>query len=73
MWRHDPEHERRRDEFIAAAPRHELETITRAETDAAFATLAEDPDHQAETRTLDAEFAGASWEALRVATDLPGQ
>ncbi len=54
-----------RDQLVAAALRHELEAIQRAEIDAAFATLAEDPDHQAETRMLDAEFAVASWEALQ--------
>ncbi len=54
-----------RDQLVAAALRHELEAIQRAEIDAAFATLAEDPDHQAETRMLDAEFAVMSWKALQ--------
>ena len=54
-----------RDQLVAVALRRELAAIQRAETDAAFATLAEDPDHQTETRMLDVEFAGASWEALQ--------
>ncbi len=58
-----------RDQLVAAALRHELEAIQRTEIDAAFAALADDPDHQAETRMLDAEFAGASWEALRHANN----
>ena len=54
-----------RDQLVAAALCHELEAIQRAEIDAAFAPLAADPDHQAETQMLDTEFATASWEALQ--------
>jgi len=54
-----------RDPHVAAAQPPQLEAIQTAEIAAAFATLAEDPDHQAETRMLDAEFAVASWEALQ--------
>ncbi len=61
---------RSRDERVVAAPRREIDALQRAELDAAFATLADDPDHRSETRPLDAEFAGASWEALQRAEEI---
>lgn len=60
---------RSRDELIATALRHELEALRRAEIDAAFAPPAADLDHQAEARTLDAEFATAGWETLQHASN----
>lgn len=46
-----------------------IQGLQRAEIDVAFATLADDPDHRAETNILDAEFATASWEALQRAEE----
>ena len=38
----------------------------RADIDAAFAAMAQDPYYQAEAKTIAAEFATADWEALRL-------
>lgn len=37
-----------------------------ADVDAAFAAMAMDVDYQQEARQIDAEFAGAQWEALQL-------
>lgn len=55
-----------RNEFVAQALLHELETLKRAEIDAALAEMAQDPDYQAQVLQIEAEFAVASWEALQL-------
>jgi Arc/MetJ-type ribon-helix-helix transcriptional regulator len=57
---------RSRNEFVAQALRHELNTLKMAEIDAAFADMANDTEYQAEARQIEAEFAPASWEALAI-------
>jgi len=59
------ERARSRNELVATALRHELEALEHDAIDAAFAPLADDADHHAETRILDAEFATAGWEAFQ--------
>lgn len=54
-----------RNDLIATALRHERAARERAEIDAAFSTMGDDPGHQDEVRRLDAEFARAGWEALQ--------
>jgi metal-responsive CopG/Arc/MetJ family transcriptional regulator len=56
-----------RDEFIMRAIRRELAALKRAEIDAALAEMARDPEYQAEVLQMEAEFATASWEALKLA------
>jgi Arc/MetJ-type ribon-helix-helix transcriptional regulator len=58
-------HARSRNELVARALRHELAALERAATDAAFATLGNDPDHVDEVRTLERELAATDWEAFR--------
>ncbi len=60
---------RSRNELIATALRHELQALERAAIDAAFAPLAGDPDHRAETTALETELGMASWEAFRSRED----
>ena len=55
-----------RNEFVAQALLHELETLKRAEIDAALAEMAQDPEYQAQVLQIEAEFAVASWEALQL-------
>lgn len=55
-----------RNEFVAQALQHELTALKRAEIDAALAEMAQDPEYQAEVLKMEAEFAGASWEALQL-------
>jgi len=65
---------RSRNELVSIALRHELAARERAEIDAAFAGMADDPLYRADVETLAREFAGADWEALRIAegeTDAP--
>lgn len=57
---------RSRNEFVAMALRRELAARRRAEIDAAFAEMANDEEYKAESRLLEKEFAGASWEAFQV-------
>jgi metal-responsive CopG/Arc/MetJ family transcriptional regulator len=57
---------RNRNQFVAQALLHELEALKRAEIDAALAEMAQDPAYQAEVLKIEAEFAAASWEALRL-------
>ena len=55
-----------RNEFIAQALKHELAAMRRAEIDAEFAPMPDDPEYQAEALQIDAEFALASWEAFKL-------
>lgn len=55
-----------RNEFVAQALRHELNTLKMAEIDSAFADMANDTEYQVEARQIEAEFATASWEALAI-------
>ena len=54
---------RSRNELVRRALEHELAAQHRAAIDAAFATMAEDPDYQAEAKEIAKEFAAADWEA----------
>ena len=54
---------RSRDELIESALRRELAETHRAELDAEFGHMANDPDYQEEARLILAEFARADWEA----------
>jgi hypothetical protein len=59
---------------VSIALRHELAARERAEIDAAFAGMADDPDYRADSEMLEREFAKADWEAFRTAegvTDTP--
>ncbi len=58
---------RSRNEFVAMALRHELAAQKRAEIDAAFAAMADDPEYQAESLMIADEFVIAEWEAFQVA------
>jgi metal-responsive CopG/Arc/MetJ family transcriptional regulator len=58
---------RSRNELVSIALRHELEARERAEIDAAFAGMADDPDYRADVELLKEEFAKADWEAFRAA------
>ena len=60
-----------RNEFLAAAVRHELERIRREAVDREFEMMAEDPIYQRESREISEEHRVAGWEALRVAEDEP--
>lgn len=57
---------RSRNEFVAQALLHELETLKRAEIDAALVEMAQDREYQAQVLKMEAEFAVASWEALQL-------
>ena len=58
---------RSRNEFVAEAIRRELAAQERAGIDAAFAAMADDAEYQAEALAIEAEFATAGEEALRLA------
>lgn len=58
---------RSRNELIAQALRHELAAQERAAIDAAFMGMADDAAYHAEAMAIEAEFAQASAEALRLA------
>ena len=55
-----------RAEFITQALRNELDALKRAEIDAALSEMAQNPEYQAEVLKMEAEFASASWEALKL-------
>jgi metal-responsive CopG/Arc/MetJ family transcriptional regulator len=55
-----------RNDFVALALRHELAAQKRADIDAAFATMADDIEYQAEAVMMNDEFAQADWEALKI-------
>ena len=56
-----------RDGFVEAALRRALAEAESTAIDAALAGMATDEEYQAEARRLAEEFAGADWEALRLA------
>jgi metal-responsive CopG/Arc/MetJ family transcriptional regulator len=60
---------RSRNELITMALRRELAAQERAAIDAAFAAMADDPMYHAEAREVATAFAGADWEAIRLAED----
>ena len=60
-------HARSRNELVARALQRELAAQQRAAIDAAFAAMATDPAYQAEAQAVTEAFAGADWEALRLA------
>jgi metal-responsive CopG/Arc/MetJ family transcriptional regulator len=55
-----------RNEFVAQALLHELEALKRTEIDAALREMTRDPEYQAQVLRMEAEFAAASWEALKL-------
>jgi metal-responsive CopG/Arc/MetJ family transcriptional regulator len=55
---------RSRNEFVAAALRHELAAREREEIDAAFRAMGEDDEVQEEASLLAREFAPSDWEAF---------
>jgi len=55
-----------RNEFMAIALQKELAAQKRAEIDDALAEMLQDPDYQVEVLKLEAEFAVAQWEALKL-------
>jgi metal-responsive CopG/Arc/MetJ family transcriptional regulator len=55
-----------RNDFIAMALQRELAAQKRAETDEELIEMLQDPDYQAEVIKLEAEFANAQWEALKL-------
>jgi metal-responsive CopG/Arc/MetJ family transcriptional regulator len=55
-----------RNEFIALALERELAVQKRAEIDEALTEMLQDPEYQAEVLKLEAEFANAQWEALKL-------
>lgn len=58
---------RSRSELVAVALRRQLAEQERAAIDAAFVAMADDAEYQAEALAIEAEFATASEEALRLA------
>jgi metal-responsive CopG/Arc/MetJ family transcriptional regulator len=56
-----------RNEFLETALRHELAAHRRAELDAAFTHMADDPIYLREAVEIAEEFGSADWEALRLA------
>lgn len=58
---------RSRNEWVAIAMRRELAAQRRAEIDASFIGLGDDPDYRAEAELLDKEFAQSDWEAFQLA------
>lgn len=54
---------RSRNELVRVALERELAAQQRAAIDAAFAEMAQDPDYQAEAKSMISEFAIADWEA----------
>ena len=59
---------RSRNDLLATALRHELDSQRRAEIDADLAAMADDLELQAEAEQIEREFAGADDEARRIAT-----
>ncbi|MEH1850585.1 MAG: ribbon-helix-helix domain-containing protein [Nostoc sp.] len=57
---------RSRNEFVTRALRRELAAQKRAEIDVALAEMANDVEYQAEILQMEAEFAPAQWEALKL-------
>jgi metal-responsive CopG/Arc/MetJ family transcriptional regulator len=55
-----------RNEFMAMALERELTAQKRAEIDEALIEMLQDPEYQAEVLKLEAEFANAQWEALKL-------
>jgi metal-responsive CopG/Arc/MetJ family transcriptional regulator len=55
-----------RNEFIAMALQRELAVQKRTEIDEALTEMLQDPEYQAEVLKLEAEFANAQWEALKL-------
>jgi metal-responsive CopG/Arc/MetJ family transcriptional regulator len=55
-----------RNEFIAMALERELAVQKRAEIDEALTEMLQDTEYQAEVLKLEAEFANAQWEALKL-------
>jgi metal-responsive CopG/Arc/MetJ family transcriptional regulator len=55
-----------RNEFMAKALERELARQKRAEIDEALTEMLQDPEYQAEVLKLEAEFANAQWEALKL-------
>ena len=56
---------RSRGAWISEALRRELAAAERTAIDAAFAGMATDTAYRQEAEAIEAEFAGAGWEALR--------
>ena len=54
---------RSRNELVRIALERELAAQQRADIDAAFADMAQDPNYQAEAKEIANEFAWADWEA----------
>ncbi|MEH1817685.1 MAG: ribbon-helix-helix domain-containing protein [Nostoc sp.] len=57
---------RSRNEFVTRTLRRELAAQKRTEIDAALAEMANDVEYQAEVLQMEAEFAPAQWEALKL-------
>ena len=55
-----------RNHFITQAVTKELAALQEAEIDKEFTYMAEDKDYQAAALQIEAEFAHASWEALKL-------
>jgi metal-responsive CopG/Arc/MetJ family transcriptional regulator len=55
-----------RNEFMTMALQRELAAQKRAEIDEALTDMLQDPEYQAEVLKLEAEFANAQWEALKL-------
>ncbi|MGL5832583.1 MAG: ribbon-helix-helix domain-containing protein [Waterburya sp.] len=55
-----------RNEFMAMALQREIAAQKRAEIDEALTEMLQDPEYQAEVLKLEAEFANAQWEALKL-------
>ncbi len=55
-----------RNEFVTQALRRELAAQKRAEIDTALAEMASDLEYQTEVLQMEAEFAPAQWEALKL-------
>jgi metal-responsive CopG/Arc/MetJ family transcriptional regulator len=58
-----------RNEFVTIALQKELAAQKRAEIDEALTEMLQDPDYQAKVLKLEAEFAHAQWEALKLGED----
>ncbi|MGL5795499.1 MAG: ribbon-helix-helix domain-containing protein [Waterburya sp.] len=55
-----------RNEFVAMALQREIAAQKRAEIDKVLTEMLQDPEYQAEVLKLEAEFANAQWEALKL-------
>ena len=60
-----------RNAFLERAIRRQLAATRRAEIDAEFAQMANDPAYQEEALQIAEEFAEADWEALQAAERIP--